>query len=197
MGVSYKSFNAAVQKVRRELDAMGIPTEDVAGVDVWLVDGLFGRLGELITKGLLVAADPRTNGYCYEGGIWILSTRLPAGPLVDVIRHEYGHAVADRHPAVFSSRKFRCAFGAEYEDGLSCAERQGDASCVSVYARTNVQEDFAETFMLYLKHGGVLPRRFAGNKDIARKWEAVAWCVDGLNARRRKVPSKRRVAIAE
>ncbi|MBQ7650221.1 MAG: hypothetical protein IJS15_04635 [Victivallales bacterium] len=37
------------------------------------------------------------------------------------------------------------------------------------------QEDFAETFMLYVKRKGVLPKAFARNEAIRAKWEEVEY----------------------
>jgi hypothetical protein len=43
---------------------------------------------------------------------------------------------------------------------------------VSEYAATSLSEDFAETFMLYLKYDGELPERF-NTWRIRRKWTFI------------------------
>ncbi|MBR0459548.1 MAG: hypothetical protein IJJ26_09950 [Victivallales bacterium] len=58
--------------------------------------------------------------------------------------------------------------------------KEGDErNFVSAYARTSTQEDFAETFMFFLKYRGVLPKEFSRQKAIRLKWETVdAICQD-------------------
>ncbi len=83
-----------------------------------------------------------------------------------VLRHEFGHALAD-------------ALGL-MEAMPAWWERS--TWCVSDYARTNPDEDFAETFMCYLKHGGRLPDHLA-MPGIARKWAYVRSCIARLRRR--------------
>ena len=45
---------------------------------------------------------------------------------------------------------------------------------VSGYAKKYTQEDFAETFMLFMKHKGIMPKEFSSRKAIRIKWETVA-----------------------
>lgn len=87
--------------------------------------------------------------------------------LRDVLRHEYGHALRD-------------ALGQ-----MGRASRLwGRAPCISPYAAgqptpsRRSDEDFAEVFMLYLKHRGNL--RHAQREDplIASKWAAMAVAID-------------------
>ena len=78
--------------------------------------------------------------------------------LADVIRHEYGHAVAHTHGRLVRSSRFREAFGASHD---SLHEFEYDEELhVTPYAATSAAEDFAETFMFYLRHGGRLPAGF-------------------------------------
>lgn len=92
--------------------------------------------------------------------------------LRDVVRHEYGHAVAHWYPRLIQhSTRFKETFGGSYwrEDHRD-AEDPNDF--VSDYAMTMPKEDFAETFMHYLRHGGELPRKFM-TPAIRRKWKFV------------------------
>ena len=94
----------------------------------------------------------------------------------DVLRHEYAHAIADMYPKeVANSGSFRAAFGGACGDDPAkfgnTPDRDGDF--VSVYAKKSTEEDFAETFMLYVKHKGKLPARFAKSLAIRRKWKNV------------------------
>ena len=96
---------------------------------------------------------------------------------IDIFRHEFGHALADRYPAALKKgASFRKAFGGAYGDkpakGTSPSDWEG--RCVSAYAATATQEDFAETFMFFVKHKGKMPAKFARHPAIAGKWKAVA-----------------------
>ena len=96
---------------------------------------------------------------------------------LDVIRHEFGHALADLYPRALSKGGlFRAAFGGTY--GPTPAEERGvegwEERYVSEYATSATQEDFAETFMLFVKYKGKIPAQFKGKPVIAKKWKAVA-----------------------
>ena len=47
------------------------------------------------------------------------------------------------------------------------------------------REDFAETFMLFVKHKGKIPARFAKRTVIRKKWKAVAEIVKRVAAAKR------------
>ncbi len=104
---------------------------------------------------------------------------------LDVFRHEFGHALADLYPgALKKSGLFRAAFGGVY--GEEPAEERGvegwEDRYVSEYATSATQEDFAETFMLFVKHKGKLPAPFKGKPVIVKKWKAVAEIVKRVAA---------------
>ena len=95
---------------------------------------------------------------------------------LDVLRHEFGHALADLYSgALKKGGVFRAAFGGSY--GESPAEERGvdgwEERYVSEYATSATQEDFAETFMLFVKYKGKIPAKFAKHSAIVKKWEAV------------------------
>ncbi|MFY8217043.1 MAG: hypothetical protein ACOVMP_10645, partial [Chthoniobacterales bacterium] len=90
--------------------------------------------------------------------------------LKDVLRHEFGHAVADTHRGLIRSRKFREAFGAPHTWDVQWTY---DAwHHVSEYAATAPAEDFAEVFMMYLQFGGKLPAHFK-TQAIRNKWKFI------------------------
>ena len=96
---------------------------------------------------------------------------------IDVLRHEFGHALAELYPdALKKGGKFRAAFGGAYGDNPAWGTDPDnwEGRCVTPYAATRTQEDFAETFMLFMKHKGKIPARFAKKPAIRRKWKAVA-----------------------
>ncbi len=90
--------------------------------------------------------------------------------LRDVLRHEFAHTIADTHRGLFRSGYFSEAFGAghHWKFGWQYAPEHH----VSEYAASAPAEDFAETFMVYVRHGGVLPARHAST-PIRRKWTFI------------------------
>ena len=96
---------------------------------------------------------------------------------LDVFRHEFGHALADLYPgALKKGGVFRAAFGGAYGEAPAeecVADGWGDRY-VSEYATSMTQEDFAETFMLFVKHKGKIPAKYAKKPAIRKKWKAVA-----------------------
>ena len=106
----------------------------------------------------------------YNGLDWSLGW-TDKNSTVDVLRHEFGHALAHRYPQelrggdVFK-KAFGGACGTNPAKGTDPDEWEG--RCVTKYAATATQEDFAETFMLYMKHKGKIPARFAKNLRFAR-----------------------------
>ena len=104
---------------------------------------------------------------------------------LDVFRHEFGHALADLYPRALSQGGlFREAFGAKYgpDPAPEIDPDNWEFDCVSKYAAKKTQEDFAETFMLFVKHKGKMPRQFAGKPAIKKKWAAVAEIVKRVGA---------------
>ena len=115
-------------------------------------------------------------------GFWWFSRQAS---IEDVFRHEFGHALADLYPgALKKGGVFRAAFGGSY--GGTPAEERGvdgwEERYVSEYATSATQEDFAETFMLFVKHKGKIPARFARKPAIRKKWKAVAEIVKRVAA---------------
>ena len=90
--------------------------------------------------------------------------------LRQIIFHEYGHALAHRHPKFFQSKVFSKAFGSSFSSDQSF---YFDPDIfVTEYAEKNASEDFCETFMLFLKHKGKLPTRLS-SPAIKMKWQFI------------------------
>ena len=49
-------------------------------------------------------------------------------------------------------------------------------------ATLSAREDFAETFMLFVKYKGRIPAKFRGKPMIVKKWKAVAEIVHRVAA---------------
>jgi hypothetical protein len=176
--ITMPSLNRALQRVAGELRAHGFYADDVASLPVWL------------------DAWPRLDTYGYwDGEIHVpavtldrVRTRWFGGSytsLADVLRHEYGHAVADLYPRLLRSRRFRDAFATHHDDE---AEQDYDPALhVSTYAATNASEDWAEVFMSYHRCRGRLPARWS-TTAIRAKWRFVAAVGDVVRLGRRRWP---------
>jgi len=106
--VTMARLNRALDRVVPELDRHGFWDERVEGLDVYLVPigapygwQYFGRSGEIgiPSVSLCKLLDWWQGNYI---------------ALADVLRHEYGHAVADTHRGLINSRQFIEAFGASH-----------------------------------------------------------------------------------
>jgi len=176
--LSLPQLNRALAAVWREMAGLGFASKAVDQVPVWLVS----PLGILSPKTLFNSPYGFFDPSSRSGAINIPSISLSAlGDLLaarayvslrDVLRHEYAHALEHHHRGLIHSSRFEDAFGSAHDDEMDVDF--DPASHVSRYAATCVgQEDFAETFMMFLKYGGVLPDRFS-RRDIRRKWRFIA-----------------------
>lgn len=178
--VSKRQLDSAALAVQGELERLGLWGEAsrITQAEIywcWFPQFLVpGALGFLIHEDDLIT---RTLGY-EAGNIyiphWVLLHGLwqRRGSLRDVIRHEYGHAIAHYYPALIPrSSRFAAAFGGGY--WLSSSVGGESDEFVSLYAQGNPAEDFAETFMFFVRHGGRIPARFR-SPAVRRKWRFVA-----------------------
>ena len=169
---SYKIVSRAYNKVRMELWDLGV---------LW--DG-----SKLETVDCIHDPIPLECIWRSAEGLWKKELNAIVFPMfylaggekdssIDIFRHEFGHALADRYPkALRDDDLFKKAFGGPYgvrpARGTDPADWEG--RCVTEYAATQTREDFAETFMLFSKHKGNIPARFVNKTAIRQKWKAVA-----------------------
>lgn len=170
----------ALRHVTGELASAGLLTQRLYDVDVVVqtfdlgpfvanFEGLYVEEPTVIFR--LLGFAPRT---IYIPRIAL--ARLVAGlrgqacsSMRDILRHELGHAFAVEHPGlVRRNAAFVRAFGARYDDDVT----QDEDDCVSAYAATSPAEDFAETFMTYLRVRGDRAR-FKGRPAVLRKLRFV------------------------
>lgn len=103
--------------------------------------------------------------------------------LRDILRHEFGHALADTHRGLFRSRRFSDAFGAGHD--CEVAWEYDPEHHVSPYAATNPAEDFAELFMTYVRQQGRLPATLA-TTPRRRKWQFIDDLRDAVSNGKRR-----------
>jgi hypothetical protein len=168
--VDIKKLNRDVYHVNSELDNHGMWTEKVASIDVCLVPigyaygwQWYGGSGNIHI--------PRWS-LCQFHDFW----RDVYTSLKSVLRHEYGHVVADLYPNLVDNKTFEKAFGGKHDDRKSTLVYD-EHLYVTEYAATCPSEDFAEVFGLYLKHKGKIPKKF-NHKCIAAKWRFVGMLCD-------------------
>ena len=163
--ITMARLNRGLDHVRNELDAHGLWTDELAEVEVYLTwfGTAYGYQCYKSTGEILIPAVSLSR-------LWELWAYTRPVPLTDLLRHEYGHAVADTNRRLLGSRQFRGAFGTYHDDVQSLG--YDSLEHVSTYAATSASEDFAEVFMYYLKHSGNLPRRF-DTPTIRKKWNFV------------------------
>ena len=185
MKYSYEDTDIAFNKVRNELFSLGILTKKIDDVDVewqeWALGALI-NLKWIISYGL---GSPSVMGFCTEQNrIYVPEFAWNRNvSVLYVLRHEFGHAYANAYPRLFSSRDFKKSFGDKYGDYAvyddTCYWKE---YCVSDYAATSTQEDFAETFMYYLKHKGRIPKFYKKNAYIESKWNFINIMIDKISA---------------
>ena len=162
--INQTRLKAANDAVICELDQLGV-------YDAWMQ----GVETHLVTFGV-------AYGWQYYGGTGHINiprvslSRLsdwlagPSMPLRAVLRHEFGHALADMHRGLFRSRRFSDVFGAAHDS--DCEWEYDPEHHITEYAASDPSEDFAEVFRFYLRHKGRLPRRMA-TAPIRRKWRFI------------------------
>lgn len=162
--VTMRRLEGALACVRRELEVQGFWTKRLADVDVYLVPvGL--AYGWHVAHEPGVICIPAVSA-CRLGDL--LHGRKTS--LRDVLRHEHGHALANCHRGLLRSREFTRAFGRAHSSPE--AEPFEPDAHLTEYAATAAAEDFAETFMAYVRHRG---RWSEGGQRPAlkRKWTFI------------------------
>jgi hypothetical protein len=143
--ISNELFQNSLRHVRRELKTFGFDKPKVMKT----------KVHRTIIPSLRKQAYFTSDGEIY---IPILQSKHHVR---DKIRHEYGHSLLFHYPWIMGLRGFS-SFG-------HSAER---VDYVSQYAMTGPEEDFCETFMLFLKFKGKLPKRY-GSVLIRKKWKFI------------------------
>jgi hypothetical protein len=167
--VTQEQLEKGASKVRKELKRLGFWTK---------------KLEQVRVKRIPVSTI--YDGFYLDGVIMIPKIRLypPCKMLryreglLDTLRHEYGHALAEQHSGIVRKLRFAQVFGAGYEN-RSYGFVYDPKHHVSEYASYYACEDFAETFSLYVRTKGVLPD-WAKFPAIKRKWKFIESVRDRL-----------------
>jgi len=156
--VSYRQLQSAYADVQRELARAGLWYEGHPLTKTEVIWCHFAPPDLRDAKGFFINETHRLYRAfgCEAGHIYVPRRVLEQGPrryrgsLRDVLRHEFGHALAYYHPALIRrSRAFVEAFGACY-DGNWPDPPTDSVDFVTDYAMTSPMEDFAETFARWL-----------------------------------------------
>jgi hypothetical protein len=168
--ITLPMLNRALYDVQTELENWGVWWEPgLYDVDVCLVPLPGTYHGLYCPKGWLFYSRGRIHIPAVSlSRLWEL-WRGSTTSLRDVVRHEYCHALVDYYPKLFGSR-----FDRIFRNPLEVYGHTGyhPEIHVSTYAAKNKGEHFAETGMLFLKHGGRMPARWEGT-PIADQWEFI------------------------
>ena len=175
--VSLGTAEAAFNAVRKDLQSLGLLSygsrldgvncfhERLSIYGLWHgfcgnAEGLYGNAEE--DQDIHIPAVTRS-------GLWKGDHRV----VRDDVRHEFGHALADKFKKFFRRGVFKEAFGASYGEKKVFVGDDWTNEYVTEYASKMTQEDFAETFMLYMKYKGKMPARYLGKRTIEKKWKTV------------------------
>ena len=184
--VTFNQLNSAVLEVQDELHQLGLWNEDSR---LPRTEVFWCSLPQLIMPsalGFFIPAPTKSSGLIgYEVGSiyipqWVLTHGFwkNRGSLRDVVRHEYAHAVEYHYPMLATrSKRFKTDFCGPYPGDY---EDVGNIY-ISKYSSTQQTEDFAETFMFFVRHGGELPSKL-NTPHIKRKWKFIAELCDVIDS---------------
>jgi hypothetical protein len=169
--LSKASFDAAVAAFRREMRLFRLDETKIARAEFYRC--AIPQVLRPLALGFFVHhSGPLARFLGYAPGHIYIPAFAPEGSVRDVLRHEAGHALAHYYPQrIRRAAGFRRVFGGTYDQSGPASE-EFRRSCVSDYAATSPCEDFAETFMFYMKHRGRMPKRFRGIRLVA-KWAFI------------------------
>jgi hypothetical protein len=177
MYVSFKQVNGATRDVQRDLFKSGfwyeqtrlnqatvywtrMPSKDASGLFCHGL-GMLDRIAGLKQGHIFIPAITMVH---------LMRSRTSIS-LRDVIRHEYGHAFAHYYPElIIRSKEFSKVFSGNYYSAQPSAIYDA-ASYVSQYAQSCPMEDFAETFMVFVRrHGRPIEKM---NDRLMAKWSFI------------------------
>lgn len=178
--IEFNAIQRDFRKVQTELETIGLWKENeyLGLVDLYQtpMPSIFGTLGFIYDRG--ISSFEKILGF-KSGAIYIPSHAhvekyTPGQTLVDTIRHEFGHAWYWVDPQLFKGKWFKDTFGGRYGAEWDDTDSNLDDSdnYISEYAMSSPAEDFAETFMTYLRHSKNYSK-FRKRRGVYRKLSMV------------------------
>ncbi len=164
--ITLKRLSKAVQTVQRELFRLGFWTEDLAETEIFLIPAYHWHGYVNMRDGHIRIPALSLSNMAEK----LLAGR--SGSLLDLVRHEYGHAYTYHHFDRLNTRRFKKAFGCSWQDDVR--QRHDEDRHVTRYAATDIYEDFAEVFRFFLKHKGRMPTRWHGRTGIEKRWKYLS-----------------------
>lgn len=98
--------------------------------------------------------------------------------LLDVVRHEFGHAWHWLDPKFVGGPWFKRAFGKRYDEQWSEEPDYFEEDYLFAYSLTSPAEDFADTFAMYLKYRNNLGRFAERRPGFHAKLRAIERAVE-------------------
>lgn len=202
--LSEVQLNAALKSVHKEFSDLGIwnPKVKTYHANVYLCN--IPRINSVGFFMHDIGVKEYLLGY-EKGSIYIPSVVLDTVfwincyTLRDVVRHEYAHAFAHYYRRlIMRSAEFKKVFGGQYIS-YNPSEMEDDSYLTS-YAKSMPMEDFAETFMVYVRRKGVLPKKYT-NKKLILKWKFIVKVIKAIKTSSKinlgssefKVPTKKAI----
>lgn len=162
-------LNRAHAQVCGELRRLRLWSPRLDEVDVWLTPASWSCYGWQNYGSDGAICIPAVSWARLKDHFWLGRVAVP---LRQVLRHEWAHALAHYHHDLVANREFIRVF-----DGSHDCRRQvraySDERHISTYAAQEPMEDFAEVFMEFVKHRGLLPPKWR-TVAIERRWEFIA-----------------------
>lgn len=143
--INKRLFESSVRHVRRELRTMK-----------------FGKRKIMKTKvsRTLLPSITKKGYFTDDGQIFIPILQSKRG-VRDILRHEYGHALLFHYPSI-RTKKGYTYFGHTSDPN----------DYISNYAMSDPEEDFCETFMVYIKNRGEIQRQKL-SPVLMEKWRFI------------------------
>lgn len=167
--LTLKQLDRAHVQVRSELRRLGFWSSRLEAVDVLLKAAAWDCYGWQNYGSDGAICIPAVSVVRLIDHLWQGRTQVP---LRQVLRHEWAHALAHHHHGLVANREFIRVFDGSHD----CRRRVRSYSPerhISEYASQEPMEDFAEVFMEFVKHRGMLPGRWR-TTAIERRWQFVA-----------------------
>jgi hypothetical protein len=175
--VTFSTVQKAYDKVRNELHEVGLLDEGVYLDHIACMQDAIPTRSEELGFVFDEGVDWWRGILGYEPGVIYIprnapaSLHVPGNTVLDTVRHEFAHAWAYLDREFIEGPWFRAAFGAGYFEEWD-PPAFDPSRFVSDYACKSPREDFAETFMLYLRARRSLDR-YRRKPRLYRKLRAV------------------------